>query len=38
MTEAASGAGGSAAGTPRRAQATFEADTAEFIMALREAL
>jgi hypothetical protein len=38
MTEAASGDGGSAAGTPRRAQATFEADTAEFIMALREAL
>lgn len=30
--------GGHAAGTGRRAQATFETDTAEFIMAFREAL
>ncbi|RXK49484.1 hypothetical protein [Halorientalis pallida] len=38
MDAAVESVGGRAAGTGRRARATFETDTAEFIMAFREAL
>jgi hypothetical protein len=38
MREAADAVDGRGGGTPRRAQARFETDTAEFIMAFREAL
>lgn len=38
MREAATAVDGQGGGSPRRAQARFETDTAEFIMAVREAL